>query len=273
VTTMSTQPRTDVTDVYHRFLKALNAGDRSALREVMAPTFRDHHPSFDTDGLDAYLGAVDAARADLDLRADLKEVFAVGDRIVTRVSLTGTHRGIVLGRPATGRPVHWSTIEVWRVENGLLAERWAQDDLLGLSDQLQCDTENMALVRQVSEAVNARRLDDLDDLFADGFVDRNPAWTVTDLTQLKGIIRAAHEGLDFVARLDDIYPAPGDRVVIHITFTGRHVGTFFGREATGLPVTWTSIEVYRLAHGKVAERWVQADTTGLMAQLGVPLPD
>jgi predicted ester cyclase len=95
---------------------------------------------------------------------------------------------------------------------------------------------------------------------------------VNSLEELKGIIRAAHGALDFTANLDALYAAGPDRVNMHITFTGRHVKPFFGIEATGKEVTWTSLEVYRMANNKVVERWVQADTAGLMVQLGVPLP-
>ena len=55
---------------------------------------------------------------------------------------------------------------------------------------------------------------------------------------------------------------------MQITFTGRHVKPIFGIEPTGRPVSWTSIEVYRVENNLVAERWVQADTAGLMRQIG-----
>jgi predicted ester cyclase len=179
----------------------------------------------------------------------------------------------VLGVPATGREVVWETTEIWRVADGRLAERWAVDDLLGLREQISVQEDNVALVQRVSDVVNERRYDALDELFSDDFVDHNPAWSVDSLEELKGIIKAVHGTLDFTANLDGLYPAGDDKVIMQITFTGRHVGPMFGVEPTGKAVTWTSIEVYRVADNKVVERWVQADTTGLMAQLGVPLPE
>jgi predicted ester cyclase len=132
--------------------------------------------------------------------------------------------------------------------------------------------QNLDLCRRVSDAVNARRYDDMDALFAPDFVDHNPAWSVRDLQALKGIIREAQDALDFHAGLDALYPAADDRVVMQITFTGRHVKPIFGVAPTGKDVSWTSIEVYRIENEKVAERWVQADTAGLMRQVGVTLP-
>ncbi|GIE77967.1 hypothetical protein Aph02nite_39170 [Actinoplanes philippinensis] len=127
-------------------------------------------------------------------------------------------------------------------------------------------------MRKVSDAVNARRYDDMDALFATDFVDHNPAWSVDNLPALKALIKGAQEALDFRADLDALYPADGNRVIMQITFRGRHVKPVFGVAPTFKDVSWTSIEVYRIENDRVAERWVQADTAGLMRQVGVTLP-
>ncbi|MEV7418438.1 ester cyclase [Streptomyces sp. NPDC089919] len=258
--------------LYERFLTAFNAADYSEVAAVVGDAFTDHHPGFDIQGLDSYLDALREAHKSLALRAELEEVLAAGDRVITRVKLTGTHLGNVMGLAPTGREVEWSTTEIWRVEGGRLVERWAQDNLLGLRAQLSADEQNVAVVQQVSDAVNQRRYEDLDDLFGPTFHDNNPAWSVASLAELKEIIKAAHEALDFTVHLDALYAAAPDKVIMHITFHGRHVAPFFGQEPTGKDVSWTSLEVYRLENFKVVERWVQADTTGLMRQLDVPLP-
>jgi predicted ester cyclase len=134
------------------------------------------------------------------------------------------------------------------------------------------ETADVALITKLNDVVNERRYDDMDELFADGFVDNNPAWSVSGLDELKKLLAQAHQALDFTSHHDLIYPAEDGKVVIHITFTGRHVLPFLGQEPTREPVRWTSIEVYRIANNRIAERWVQADTTGLLAQLGVMLP-
>lgn len=259
-------------DVYHTFLKAFNDADYDTVETVIAPDFVDHHPGFAINGSDSYLEALRNAHRTLAVHGELADILEIGDKVVTRVRLSGVHHGPVLGVEATGRRAEWETTEIWRVADGVFAERWAVDDLLGLKAQLTQDAANVAVVQRVSDAVNGHRYDELDELFGESFVDHNPAWNVESLQELKGIIIAAHEALDFTAHLDGLYPAEGQRVIMHITFTGRHVGPFFGLEPTGKEVTWTSVEVYRLEDGKVVERWTQADTTGLMAQLGVPLP-
>lgn len=134
----------------------------------------------------------------------------------------------------------------------------------------EADAANLALITELNDVVNERRYQDMDALFAADYVDHNPAWSLTGLDQLKQILAEAHTALAFTSHHDEIYPARGGRVVIHLTFSGRHVGPFAGHQPTGRPVQWTSIEIYRLDDGLIAERWVQADTTGLFAQLAGP---
>lgn len=258
--------------LYQHFLKAFNDRDIDDVAEIIDQDFKDHHPGFNVNGAKSYLEALRKAYATLDLTASVDDIFESEDKVVTRVMLTGKHIGEVFGIQPTGRSISWTSTEIWRMSDGRFVERWAEDDLLGLRNQLTDDSANVALITKLNDVVNERRYDDMDELFAPDFVDNNPAWSVQNLSELKDIIRTAHEALDFTSHHDLIYAADGGKVVIHITFSGRHVKPFFDREPTGKAVRWTSIEVYRIVNRRIAERWVQADTTGLMAQLGVPLP-
>lgn len=134
------------------------------------------------------------------------------------------------------------------------------------------DEDNIRLIHHLNDVVNSHNYDGMDDLFSPSFIDRNPAWSVSSLDELKKIIAAAHHTLDMQSIQDEVYAADGNRVVIHLTFHGKHIGTFLGMSPTNKLVKWTSIEIYRIENNKIVERWVQADTTGLMRQLGVKLP-
>ena len=66
--------------------------------------------------------------------------------------------------------------------------------------------------------------------------------------------------------------AEGDKVAVRQTWRGTHTGNFQGIPPTGKPVTFTSLEVYRVTGGKLAEEWVELDMLGLLQQLGVIPP-
>jgi predicted ester cyclase len=58
------------------------------------------------------------------------------------------------------------------------------------------------------------------------------------------------------------------------TGRGTHSGELMGVPPTGKQVTVTGIDIYRVAGGKLVERWGEFDQMGMMQQLGVvPAPD
>jgi predicted ester cyclase len=57
-------------------------------------------------------------------------------------------------------------------------------------------------------------------------------------------------------------------VAVRTTFKGVHKGEFFGVAPTGKDVTMPITLIYRIAGGKIAEHWMNADLLGLMQQLG-----
>jgi len=54
------------------------------------------------------------------------ELVAEGDRVVARVTMSGTHRGEYAGMRGTGRVVRAEGIEIFRLADGKLAEGWSR---------------------------------------------------------------------------------------------------------------------------------------------------
>jgi steroid delta-isomerase-like uncharacterized protein len=63
--------------------------------------------------------------------------------------------------------------------------------------------------------------------------------------------------------------ADGDYVIHRGYTTGTHQGEFQGIPPTGKQVKMKTIDIWRVANGKMVENWVQMDMLGLMQQLGV----
>lgn len=74
-----------------------------------------------------------------DLRIDVDDLFAEGDRVVTRLTLRGTHQGPFRGIAPTGRRVRFTAIRIYRIADGAIVESWANQDSLGLLGQLQSE--------------------------------------------------------------------------------------------------------------------------------------
>ena len=75
-------------------------------------------------------------RAFPDLRFTIDEMLATGDRVVSRWTGEGTHRGPLRGLPATGRRVRVCGISIHRMAGGRIVETWVSWDTLGMMEQL-----------------------------------------------------------------------------------------------------------------------------------------
>jgi steroid delta-isomerase-like uncharacterized protein len=71
-----------------------------------------------------------------DFRSEIEDLIAQGNKVVARVSVSGTHRGEMMGMAPTGKRVTASGIEVFRFQNGKMAEHWATFDALGMLRQI-----------------------------------------------------------------------------------------------------------------------------------------
>ena len=68
--------------------------------------------------------------------ASLEDLIADGDRVVARVTTSGTHGGEFMGAPATGKRISVQEVDIFRIENGKIAEAWAAVDFFGMLTQL-----------------------------------------------------------------------------------------------------------------------------------------
>ncbi len=72
-----------------------------------------------------------------DLHATVEDVIAEGDKVVTRVTVRGTHQGeIEEFGPPTGRQVELQGLTLHRIEGGKIVEEWERYDNLSFMQQL-----------------------------------------------------------------------------------------------------------------------------------------
>ncbi|MGH3086987.1 MAG: ester cyclase [Rubrobacteraceae bacterium] len=117
-----------------------NRGAVDAVAEMTAPDFFDHDIHVETGipgGPEDLREALIAIRRGFpDIHVTIEDILAEGDKVVVRNTWRGTHEGEFNGIPATGRKVEISGIVIWRVSDGMISERWASIDTLGLLRQL-----------------------------------------------------------------------------------------------------------------------------------------
>ncbi len=106
--------------VARHFEEFVNAKDLAAIDRNMSPDFLDHdgpggRPT-DRAGDRAMMAAMYATFPDL--RVEILDAVAEGDRVVVRNVWTGTHS-------KTGAKMEFHGFVMWRIAGGKLAERWA----------------------------------------------------------------------------------------------------------------------------------------------------
>ena len=135
--------------------------------------------------------------------------------------------------------------------------------------------DNKATVRRVADEIFSQgKLDVIDDIFAPTFVGYTPHGTVMHgSANVKQFVAQYLTAFSRAHSVVEDQVAEGDRVVVRLTFTGTHTGTWMGIPPTGKPVTVKGMALYRLRDGKIVEQWTIGDTLGLLQQLGaVALP-
>jgi predicted ester cyclase len=71
-----------------------------------------------------------------DFSTTVEDMIAEGDKVVARLTMRGAHKGELMGIAPTGKQVTIGVIDVVRITGGKIAERWGQEDMLGMMQQL-----------------------------------------------------------------------------------------------------------------------------------------
>jgi predicted ester cyclase len=123
--------------IVRRVVDAFNQGNVGILDEVCSVALLYHNPigpDMDRDGLKKAQGMMCAAFPDRQIV--VADMFAAGDRVATRVTVGGTHRGELWGVGPTGKEMMFTSFIIDRFVGGQIVEEWQMTDFLGLMRQL-----------------------------------------------------------------------------------------------------------------------------------------
>jgi steroid delta-isomerase-like uncharacterized protein len=128
--------------IFRRLHDAINTGDAelisTTIDEVTEPDvlIRTPLPLEETGARAIKEVFASLHRAFPDLHISVEDLVEEGDKVVSRNSVTGTHRGEYMGLPATGRVVAYNEIFIFRFVNGRIAETWGVVDVFSQMQQL-----------------------------------------------------------------------------------------------------------------------------------------
>lgn len=287
------------------FDTAWNKGDFDSVSNLLLPNVIDHSlvPG-EKEGPEKFKQIVGMFRAAMpDVKMSIEDEIYVGDRVLHRWKVAGTHTAAPLfGVPPAGKSIILTGITIVRLEDGKFAERWTQLDQLGLLNQLGVvpappkdpnapkheatplpkdqsgkftPAQNNAIAEKFFDtAWNKGDFASVENLLSSQVVDHSLVPGEKEgpekFKMIVGMFRSAMPDVKMTIE-DEIYT--GDKVAHRWMVRGTHTGTpLFGVPATQKPIVLTGITIVRLVNGQFAERWTQLDQLGLLRQLGLLPP-
>jgi predicted ester cyclase len=131
-------------EIARRFGEELWAGDIDGMGDYIAEDVINHALAPGApNGLAGTITEVTNFRAAVpDLQVHNEDVIVSGDKIVLRWTAKGTQQSPMFGHPATGTPLAYSGIDILRVHDGMIVERWIEYDARALQQQVEAAAED-----------------------------------------------------------------------------------------------------------------------------------
>jgi len=120
------------------FVEAFNQGKLSVVDQVLFPNLSSHHAFGGAhngpEGLKCLIAMFRNGFPDLvcTVEGEIREA----DNVAALWTMGGTHQGLFMGNPPTGKPMKMQGMIFARLADGLIAEYWMLIDQFGLLQQL-----------------------------------------------------------------------------------------------------------------------------------------
>jgi predicted ester cyclase len=122
------------------YAEVIGAGDLSRIAEFIGPEYLDHNAEGAGRGPGVVSAHVQALRQTFpDFHLQIDDMICEGDRVVTRVSGHGTHKGAWMGVRPTDAVVQVKGINIDRIADERIVEHWGEADTIGMLRQMGVD--------------------------------------------------------------------------------------------------------------------------------------
>jgi steroid delta-isomerase-like uncharacterized protein len=119
--------------------EVFNGRNISMIDELLAPDFveREELPPGmprDREGVKMLTAMLHSGFPDF--KATINDIIAEGDKVVVRMTWSGTHKGEFMGIPPTGKSVSFGVMDIVRFDGGKGVEHWGIIDNMLMMQQL-----------------------------------------------------------------------------------------------------------------------------------------
>ena len=131
--------------VYRRFVQEVfNEGRLTMLEQLLSPSYinQDAPPGTppNADGIKQVVANTRTAFPDL--KFVIEDLVGEGDKVCARLTASGTHKGVFLDIPPTGKTISMKEMTMIHFVDGRMVASWVLNDMLGLMNQLGAGPKN-----------------------------------------------------------------------------------------------------------------------------------
>jgi steroid delta-isomerase-like uncharacterized protein len=135
----------DAALLIQRFAATLSAHDMAGFADLFADDYVNHQksaaapkPPAGTSAKQTTLAFFQARLTGIpDLRVSVETSFASADKAAASFGYEGTDGGVYFGIAPTGKPLRFTSCDIFRVRDGRIAEHWGMGDIAGVLAQLK----------------------------------------------------------------------------------------------------------------------------------------
>jgi len=121
--------------------EVMRDGNLAVIDELIADNYIEHEefPGL-TPNKEGLKGWVKMTRGAFpDLKMEVEDIIAEGNKVAVIARMKGTHQGEFLGKKGTGRKLDLPFVDVILIKDGKAVEHWGYSDNMKMAEQLQLD--------------------------------------------------------------------------------------------------------------------------------------
>ena len=122
-----------------RFTEFINTASEKLAVELISPSAIFHVPgrAEPMRGPEGYLAIIGMMRGGFpDIQWTLEETICEADKVAARFTMRGTHHGVFMGVPPSGKKIEVQAMNLYKISSGQFVEERGQPDLLALLQQI-----------------------------------------------------------------------------------------------------------------------------------------
>jgi len=124
--------------IVRQFFEYFSKGDVTQIENLWGPDYKFHYP-----GRTNTLGKKESQdlirqyhSAFPDMKFTIEDQIAEGEMVVTRISVSGTHKGDFMGIVPSNKKISATGIASHKIQNNKIVEEWTEFDMLGIMKQI-----------------------------------------------------------------------------------------------------------------------------------------